>query len=131
METSSLTEAELAQYILGTFPGVETTTNFGYTFFFYDSDRMLPFATIASSGNEYERGSNLDRPGVFRLNIGVSRQTFRSLFGPGPSRRQRLRLHRTRPDHAAPGLCLAELYLRAQPEFDDVQAGPNIPCRGL
>jgi hypothetical protein len=27
--------------------------------------------------------SNLDRPGVFRLNIGVSRETFQSLFGAG------------------------------------------------
>jgi hypothetical protein len=30
---------------------------------------------------EYDRVSNLDRPGVYRLNIGVSRSTFRSLFG--------------------------------------------------
>ena len=27
--------------------------------------------------------SNLDRPGVFRLNIGISRRTFESLFGTG------------------------------------------------
>ena len=76
-----MTEEEMAQYILDTFPGVETSTNFGYTFFFYGSDRMLPFATIASTGNEHERVSNLDRPGVFRLNIGVSKPTFQSLFG--------------------------------------------------
>lgn len=82
METPSKTEAEIARYILDTFPGVESTTNFGYTFFFYGSERMLPFATIASSGNKYEAVSNLDRPDVFRLNIGVSRQTFQSLFGP-------------------------------------------------
>jgi hypothetical protein len=74
-------ESSVAEYITKTFPGVETTTNFGYTFFFYGSDHTLPFATIASSDNEYERISNLDRPGVFRLNIGVSRQTFQSLFG--------------------------------------------------
>jgi hypothetical protein len=42
---------------------------------------MVPFATIASSDNEYEQISKLDRPGVFRLNIGVSRETFQSLFG--------------------------------------------------
>ena len=74
-------ESSVANYITQTFPGVETTINFGYTFFFYGSDHTLPFATIASSGNEYERISNLDRPGVFRLNIGVSKQTFQSLFG--------------------------------------------------
>jgi hypothetical protein len=38
-------------------------------------------ATIAIADNEYDHVSNLDRPGVFRLNIGVSRQTFQSLFG--------------------------------------------------
>jgi len=74
-------ETSVAEYITKTFPGVETTTNFGYTFFFYLSDHLLPFATIASSDNEYEQISKLDRPGVFRLNIGVSRQTFQSLFG--------------------------------------------------
>lgn len=74
-------ENEITRYILDTFEGVETTENLGYTFFFYGSDRMLPFATIASTGNSYEAVSNLDRPGVYRLNIGVSRQTFQSLFG--------------------------------------------------
>ena len=39
------------------------------------------FATLASSDNEYDAVSQLDRPGVFRLNIGVSRETFRGLFG--------------------------------------------------
>ncbi len=48
---------------------------------------MLAFVTIASSGNEYEKISNLDRPGVFRLNIGVSKQTFHSLFGAFPVKR--------------------------------------------
>lgn len=74
-------ESSVANYITETFPGVETTTNFGYIFFFYKTDHMVPFATIASSDNEYEQISNLDRPGVFRLNIGVSRETFQSLFG--------------------------------------------------
>ena len=74
-------ETAIAKYITDTFAGVETAVNYGYTFFFYGPDRKLPFATIATTGNEYERVSNLDRPGVFRLNIGVSRQTFQSLFG--------------------------------------------------
>ncbi len=76
-----MTEAEIAQYIIDTFPGVETAENLGYTFFFYGADRKLPFATLATADNDYDRVSNLDRPGVFRLNIGVSKQTFQSLFG--------------------------------------------------
>lgn len=74
-------ETIMAKYIIDTFAGVETTDNFGYTFFFYGPDRMLPFATLAAADNPYDRVSNLDRPGVFRLNIGVSPQTFRALFG--------------------------------------------------
>src|SRR4051794_9628578 len=77
-------ESFVANYILQTFANVETENNFGYTFYFYGSDHRLPFATMISSDNEYDRVSNLDRPGVYRLNIGVSKQTFQSLFGTAP-----------------------------------------------
>jgi hypothetical protein len=73
----------MAETITTTFAGVETTEAMGYRFFFYRSERMLPFATMAEADNEHDRVSNLDRPGVFRLNIGVSRETFQSLFGAG------------------------------------------------
>ena len=43
----------------------------------------MPFATLMTS-DQYDRFSNLDRPSVFRLNIGVGRETYRSLFGPEP-----------------------------------------------
>lgn len=74
-------ESSVIAYITKTFPEVETTTAFGYIFFFYRSERKLPFATLISSDQEYDRISNLDRPGVFRLNIGISKQTFQALFG--------------------------------------------------
>jgi hypothetical protein len=78
--------ASLTGYIRGAFAGVETTDAFGYTFFFFGADRMLPCATIAHTDNEYERVSNLDHPGIYRLNIGVGRETYGSLFGPEPPR---------------------------------------------
>lgn len=71
----------MASYILDTFPRVEATEAYGYEFFFYADERKLPFATLACSDNDYDRVSNLDRPGVFRLNIGVSRGSFQDLFG--------------------------------------------------
>ena len=74
-------EAFITNYITSTFESVKTTVNLGYTFFIYRDDDMLPFATIASTGNEYETISKLDCPGVYRLNIGVSRETFKALFG--------------------------------------------------
>ena len=74
-------ESFITNYITSSFENVKTTVNLGYTFFIYRDDDMLPFTTIASTGNEYEKISNLERPGVYRLNIGVSRETFKSLFG--------------------------------------------------
>lgn len=76
-----MNESSVVEYITNTFPGVETTTAFGYTFFFYRSERNLPFATLIASDTDYDHISNLDRPGIFRLNIGISKQTFQSLFG--------------------------------------------------
>ena len=51
-------EHGITDYIINTFAGVETATNFGYTFFFYGPDRMLPFATIATADNEGDRVVN-------------------------------------------------------------------------
>ena len=78
-----INEAFITNYIKSTFEDVETAANMEYIFFFYRDDHMHAFATIASTGNEYEKISNLDRPGVYRLNIGVSRETFQTLFGKG------------------------------------------------
>jgi hypothetical protein len=44
----------------------------------------MPFATLIAQDNDYDRVSNLDRPSVFRLNIGVGKDTYRSMFGPPP-----------------------------------------------
>ena len=79
-EEPVIDESFITHYITSTFEDVESSTNLGYVFFFYRDDHMVPFATIASSGNEHEKVSNLQRPGVYRLNIGVSRETFQSLF---------------------------------------------------
>ena len=76
-------EASITQYITDTLANVKTADNYGYTFFFYGDDSMHPFATLAVADYDYDRFSNLDRPGVYRLNIGVSKQTFRALFGAG------------------------------------------------
>src|SRR5260370_33449362 len=78
-------EGSITQYITNTFANVETDTAFGYLFFFCGADHKRPFATLGTQDDEYDHFSNLNRPGVFRLNIGVSRDSYRSLFGPPPS----------------------------------------------
>ena len=106
-------EASISKYIRETLADVETAENFGYTFFFYSCDHKLPFATLASSDNDYDRASSLDRPGVFRLNLGVSKQTFQSLFRPEGFGHQSLRFYPVGYDHASSGLCGAAFHLRA------------------
>jgi hypothetical protein len=59
---------------------VQQTENFGYKFYFVGDDHMLPFTTIANTDNDYDSVSNLNRPGIFRINIGVSRATFDKLI---------------------------------------------------
>ena len=76
-----MNKSEVIEYIMKTFPEVETVNEYGYDMFFYRSDRKLSLATLISTDYEYDHISNLNRPGVFRLNIGVSKQTFQSLFG--------------------------------------------------
>src|SRR5919201_6762926 len=82
----------IIQYVEDTFSGVNVVRptdgpGAGDTFFIYDPERNLeprqqmPFATIVTKDyGEFDNASNLNRPGVFRLNIGVRRETFRTLF---------------------------------------------------
>jgi hypothetical protein len=93
-----MNEASITKYITDTFSGLDVIVGskeagspeiaWGDTFFSYDPDRKLtpdgrfPFATIVTKDyGDFDCASNLNRPGVFRLNIGVSRVTFQSLFG--------------------------------------------------
>jgi hypothetical protein len=62
----------------------------GDVFLFYapdgeEPDRRFPFATIVTKDYPgFDEASALDRPGVFRLNIGLGKETYRSLFGAQP-----------------------------------------------
>jgi hypothetical protein len=82
-------EAAITRYITDTFDGVDLTVANGDTFYFYDPDRSdpldrrLPFATLVTD-DRYDSASALHRPSVFRLNVGVSKETYQSLFGPQP-----------------------------------------------
>ena len=78
-----MNEASITQFIVDTFNGIETVTVDGNTFFFYDPTRKFPLATLMTNDLN-DRASNLDRPSVFRLNIGIGKQTYRSLFGAQP-----------------------------------------------
>ncbi len=57
----------------------------GDTFFFRDPERKHPFATIVTKDYPgFDAASDLDRPGVYRVNVSVGRRRYQELFGHGP-----------------------------------------------
>ena len=85
-------QQRIIEYVSTHFEGVNVVAGtidiaIGDTFFIYDPERNLPnkqqipFATIVTKDyGDFDNASNLNREGVFRLNVGVSRETFRRLF---------------------------------------------------
>ena len=90
-------QESIRRYIASEFDGVAVDIGsreagapeiaWGDTFFIYDPQRNLegsrrfPFATIVIKDyGDFDNRSNLNRPDVFRLNIGVSKETYRTLF---------------------------------------------------
>jgi hypothetical protein len=92
---AALDQDAIRAYVAATCPGSNIIIAMvglpaGDTFFIYDPDRnlpdnrQLPFATIVTKDyGDFDNQSNLNREGVWRLNIGVGRDTFRSLLGSG------------------------------------------------
>ena len=88
-------QQRIIEYVSTHFEGVNVVAGtidsaIGDTFFIYDPERNLPdkqqipFATIVTKDyGEFDNASNLNRDGVYRLNVGVSRDTFRRLFPDG------------------------------------------------
>ena len=74
--------------------GVAVVEQDGHWFFFFDPQGLggarhrFPMATIVTS-NAYDTHSDLDREGAFRINFGVDKETFVSLFGGRMSDLQR------------------------------------------
>jgi erythromycin esterase-like protein len=59
--------------------------SWGDRFFYVGPDRRQPFATIVDHDVPgFDEASQLDRPGVFRLNLDLGRAEFEKLFGFAP-----------------------------------------------
>ena len=82
---------EITSWITTTYPDTVIAESMGATFFSLDDKHWPNFATIVTT-DEHDMGnpSDLARPGVFRLNIGVGKATF-----------ERLTEDTTDPDYAA------------------------------
>ena len=73
---------EITRWITTTYPDTVVSHAMGATFFSLDESQWPNFATIVTT-DEHDMGnpSDLAREGVFRLNIGVGRETYERLIG--------------------------------------------------
>jgi len=74
--------AEIISWITDRYPDAVIAEAMGATFFSLDPRHWPNFATIVTT-DEHDMGtpSDLARPGVFRLNVGVGKATFERLVG--------------------------------------------------
>lgn len=75
-----MTIAAIKFYITQKFENINVTEVDGDLFFMHNTNDKMPFATIVVKDNEYDNVSNLDREGFFRLNIGIDKDAFMSIF---------------------------------------------------
>ena len=101
-----MTADEMKAYALATFEGVNPVENAGDTFLIFDPDRVLapqrwmPFATIVT-GDHYDTVSDLTARGAYRINMGLTKATYLSLFGPPPKERDERGILRSDTDYTA------------------------------
>ncbi|MFC0527737.1 DUF6194 family protein [Phytohabitans kaempferiae] len=110
---------EMRRQIRAEFAGVREAEANGDTFFLYDPDgdlppeRQMPFATIVT-GDHYDSVSKLDRPGAYRLNIGVTKATYTALLGDPPTVRDAAGVLESGYDYAAEDTLLPHPHYAAQ-----------------
>lgn len=76
-----MTIEDIINYISSAYLWSTFVQNEHGVFFYSKEGQTFPFATIVFQDNEYDNLSQLDRPWFFRLNIGISQDVSRELFG--------------------------------------------------
>ena len=76
--------ATIVTFILETYPETDLVEAMNAYFFSLHPEKHWPnYATLVTT-DEHDDASDLDRPGVFRLNLGVDRETFDRIAGADP-----------------------------------------------
>lgn len=82
--------ADILTDLRATFPDLDILSTPDTHYVFYGPTRdeppesRQPFVTVVTS-DAHDRASDLARPGVFRVNVGISRESYRARFGPEPA----------------------------------------------
>lgn len=80
-----MTQQQVIDGIVAAFDAVEAVQSVdsgggGDWFLFFGAERRFPFATVVTRDNDFDHLSRLDRDGVFRLNLGLSKPGFAAVF---------------------------------------------------
>ncbi|MEL6398838.1 MAG: DUF6194 family protein [Cyanobacteria bacterium J06607_6] len=85
-----VTPEAIISIICDKLPDIVPKASWGETSLFYNPNRVLPhgvyFCTLKRQDGDNDQASELDRPGVFRVAIGLEPKTYIRLFGSKPER---------------------------------------------
>lgn len=81
---------KILQYCLCNLPGTTRINSWGEKGIFYNPGGVLKrgvyVLTVKEKDGDNDKGSHLDREGVYRVNLGLRKTTFEKLFGVVPKR---------------------------------------------
>ena len=81
---------EILEYCMENLEGSVLVESWGEKAIFYNPGRALKrgvyILTVKEKAGNNDRGSKLNRPGIYRVNLGVRKETFVKLFGAVPQR---------------------------------------------
>lgn len=87
---NKLSIQEIIDYTIAAYNGVVVDYNWGEKGLFYNPNKILPkgayILTFKEKDGPKDKASNVNREGVYRLNLGISKETFLSMFGEIPKR---------------------------------------------
>ena len=85
-----MTTDEIITGVLSAYAGTVLDRNWGERGIFYNPGRALPkgiyLMTFKESNGPHDKASDLERDGVFRLNIGIPKCSYQRRFGALPFR---------------------------------------------
>lgn len=87
---NNITPEQILAYCLDNLDGTVLTESWGEKGIFYNPNGVLErgvyVLTVKEKDGENDKASGLDREGVFRVNLGVRKNTFLKMFGTVPKR---------------------------------------------
>ncbi len=85
-----MNENEILNRCLETLEGAVLVNSWGEQGLFYNPERLLKrgvyILTVKNKDGENDKGSRLDRDGIYPLNLGVRKKTYEKYFGCLPKR---------------------------------------------